>query len=538
VNPSGPATIAGRWETDNAARQGSLMRARQCAALTKPWVLPPDGQTGEEKLPESYQSLGAHGTTNLEGKMLVALFPPDMPWFALDIAADIKHDLKTDPESLQQAETVLFYRSLVIAAALESANLDGDGKGYRNRMGFRTRKRMSLGQLLVTGDTLEYLTNDYRLKTFRRDQYVTFRDSCGDVCYHIVKENIDPLTLTDDQLVTADLKPEELKKKRASERMMDLHTMVEFQPRTKKWTITQELNGHEIASSEEPHTPFFSTCGELSSGEHYGRGFIEQHLGSFRSFDRLGERLLDFAAMASRMHPVLDYACQMRDTEFNKPTGSVLRAKVVGGQVQDVALLKVEKLADFKVVYDTYLNFRGELGKAMLMEDESAPTGEAGRSPKAWQTIVNQLDGALGGLYAPIADDQQLPLLRRTIYQLERDKLLQPLPNDMVSAKVLTGIHALVRQRKAAALVNYAQTVAALGDSVVQKLNPFVIADVLARYQGIDEPGVVKTTEQVMQEQQQAMAKATQAAAAEKAVDLAGNHNNPKPTPPQTRPPP
>lgn len=521
---AGKGVLKTRFDAADSARSEILERARTCAAMSKPWVLPPLGQTADARLPQAYQSLGARGMTNLEGKMLMALYPPDVPWFSLELSAEVKYDPSIPTERLQQAEQVLFLNTLTAISKLEAANLKGESAGYRHRSGFRARKRLALSQLLITGDVLEYLSDDYRLKVFRRDQYVTGRDSSGDVLYHGTVEKIDIRSLPDDILVKAKVRNiDKLMEKPVGDRMAELYTFVDYHPVTSRWIIQQELNGHVVNESEETVSPYFCTSFELAPGEDYGRGFMEQNLGDFTTLDQLGEKFLDFAAAASKLLTVLDYSCATRDTDVAKSSGSVIRAKVSAGEVQDIAFLKLDKLADFKVVYDVRETVRKDLGQAMLLENEAAPSGESGRSPVAWQTITKQLDGALGGFYAPIADDQQVPLLRRLFHQLRRDRLVLELPENVVEIRVLTGIAALSKAQKATGIMSYAQAIAALGPEVMAKLDGTVVADVLARLYGIDEPGMVKTNEQVAAEQQRMLRLAAQQAATEQAISTTGN---------------
>src|SRR5574343_426501 len=88
--------IASQYATDDGQRTELLDRARLCAALSKPWLLPPVGHLASSKLPEAYQSLGSRGLATMEGKMLLALFPPDQPWFTLEPAPKIRFELPPD----------------------------------------------------------------------------------------------------------------------------------------------------------------------------------------------------------------------------------------------------------------------------------------------------------------------------------------------------------------------------------------------------------------------------------------------------------
>lgn len=514
-------TIKALWEHDDPARQEILDRARMCAALTKPSVLPPRNQSSSQKLPENYQSIGSRGVTTLEGRMVMALWPPEVPWFQLQPAAAIRYNPEIPPEVLQEIQDVLYLHELLIQATLESAGLRSNK--YRRQSAFRSSKRMAISQLVVTGDTLEQMLDDYRVRVFRRDQYLTKRDSAGDVLYHVVNERIDPLTLSDEQISDANLDKTELMGKDVSDRMEDLYTKVEWQPWTRKWVIAQDLREQKINESEETISPFFSTAFDLSPGEDYGRGFVELNLGDLRTLNELEEKLLDFAAMASVHLIAKDYSSLVRDEDLTKPTGSVFSARVISGQVQDVGLLRAEKMNDFQVVFQAAERKRKDLGGAMLIQSESVRDSERTTKFEVAEVTIRELEGVLGGFYAPLADQQQVPLLNRTIWQLKRDKLLPPIPEKSIDIRALTGVAALSRQIKLGKIMNIADIAKGFGDEALAKLDVGVLMDVAARYQSIYEPGLIKTNEQLAAEQQQALAIQAQSAAQQEAIGVAGS---------------
>jgi len=515
------ATIKARFDADHQDRFANLEIARVCASLTKPWVLPPQQQLPNQKLPENYQSVGSRGVTNLEGKMLAALYPADEPWFALLPAAAIRYDPDVDPAMLNAMQEALFRQELLIQATLESAGAGSKGAKAQRRSGFHSGKRSVISQLLICGDVLEHLGDDYRIKKFRLDQYTTRRDSSGDVLYHTITETIDPLTLTPEQIEKAGLRKADLEAKGVADRMVDIYTLVEWQPLSKTWKVRQEVNGKEIVEFSDPVSAFFSTPFELTSGEHYGRGFIELNLGELRSLNELSERILDFAAIASKILIAKDNNSEVRDEDLTKRSGSIIHARVAGGVIQDLAVFQSQKLGDFQIVHATVDRLRKDMGGAMLMESEVTPRGDRVTAFQA-SRVAAELEGGLGGFYATINDDQHVPLLRRTMYQLRKDKLLPVLPDDSVEVQTLTGIAALSRQARGGRVLGFVEAVSKLGPEAMARVDPGVLVDVLRRYGRIDEPGLVKTREQARAEQQQAMADQASMAAAERGIDAVG----------------
>jgi hypothetical protein len=516
--------IRSLWSREDGQRTAILERMRHCATLTDPTLLPLDGQTPDQVLPTSFQSLGAYGLSNLVGKSLAALYGG--PWFRYLPSARVRHSGRVPVEILQDLEAKLFMRELTMLATLESAQSSRDTGAFdnapRRKSGFKSRKRLALSYVFGCGDVLEQLTDDYRIKVFRPDQYTTLRDSCGDVLHHIVRERIDVATLPAEAIEKANLGDIANESRPVHERMKDLYTMVEWSPFSKKWVICQEVQGVEIVESEEPVSPFFATPYKLVSGENYGRGKIEELLADLQSYDNLRERLLDYAHACSDFKVIKDNSSMVRDEDLAGKSGKIMFGRVQGGQVQDIAYLRTEKLSDFQVCYQTMEAIRRDLGQAFLIEGETTPRGER---VTAYQVsrVAKELEEGSGGAFSNINDYQQVPLIERLEYQMVRDGVLKKLPEGSTEVSILTGISAIEASNRAGAILEYAQVVASLGEEAIRRIDMGVLADVLARFSRIQEPGLVKTREQLANEQQQAMRQQQAMLASEKATEVIGN---------------
>lgn len=510
------ATIKSQFDQDDKAigRQSQLRIAEECASLTKPWIQPPSGQTAGDLFPDTEQSLGARGIANLEGRLLLALYPPNQSWFILELSPEIKNDF--DPEQVRAWEDALFMQQLVIQTKLESSAMQ---RRARRRAGFRSRKRMALAQLLVTGDVLEQLTSDYRLKVFRRDQYVTQRDSAGDVLYHIIKEQVDPLSLSEEMFEKTQLSIDE--DTPVFKRMADLYTYIEWQPRVKNWLIRQEVNNHTVAETTEDISPYFSTAYDLPASEHYGRGFCEANLGDLRSHNAMRKAKLDHAGLASKMLFAMDYSSNVVEEDLTQESGGTFRAKVTNGRIDDVGILNVQKVADFQVVQAADADIRVDLARAMLLESEIQPQQERVTAAQIHR-IALELEGTLGGAYTPVADDQQIPLIQRTMFQLEKEDLIENLPDNSIDVTLTTGLAALGSQVRIAKLLSFAEIVVRLGEEASRRLNMGVLIEVLRRWSQIEDPRVIKTEEQIRQEDAEKRRQLIQASAQQQVIQSSG----------------
>ena len=72
------------YDTLEGHRYQYLDRARSCSKLTLPYVMPEEGHGAHSRLETPFQGVGARGVNNLASKLLLALLPPNAPFFRLN----------------------------------------------------------------------------------------------------------------------------------------------------------------------------------------------------------------------------------------------------------------------------------------------------------------------------------------------------------------------------------------------------------------------------------------------------------------------
>ena len=85
-------------------REIYLERARESAELTIPHLYPPKGSNEATTYPTPYQSVGSRGVMNLASKLMLALFPPQAPFFRLDVDDLVYKQIEGDPQQKQTIE--------------------------------------------------------------------------------------------------------------------------------------------------------------------------------------------------------------------------------------------------------------------------------------------------------------------------------------------------------------------------------------------------------------------------------------------------
>jgi hypothetical protein len=120
--------------------------------------------------------------------------------------------------------------------------------------------------------------------------------------------------------------------------------------------------------------------------------------------------------------------------------------------------------------------------------------------------LANALEASLGGLYSNLSQTLQLPLVKRLMERMQKQKRLPALPDGIIKPSIVTGTAALGRGNDLNNLMQFMQVVGSLGSGVLENfmnVDEFIIRTGASL--GIDMGGLVKTKEQLQAEQQAQM---------------------------------
>ena len=118
-----------------------------------------------------------------------------------------------------------------------------------------------------------------------------------------------------------------------------------------------------------------------------------------------------------------------------------------------------------------------------------------------------ELESSLGGLFSLLTVEFLVPYLNRKLLVLQRTGELPRYPKDIVNPTIVAGINSLGRGQDQQSLTMFLQTIAAtLGpEALVNFVNADEAIKRLAAAQGIDVLNLVKSMDQMQQEQEAAM---------------------------------
>jgi hypothetical protein len=465
-----------------------LNRAQLCSKLTIPSLIPEDGTTSATSFYTPWQSIGAKGVNNLASKILLALFQPGSPYFRLTVnEADLA---ELGEATVGEVEAGLATYERVVMSSLENSKS-------------RSSLFNALKHLLVGGNSL--LFEDPKTGTVRMYPLSRFvvKRTPGGKHVQIITMDTTSWGVLDDDTKAAVLNSPHPGAERGADDKVEIYTGIALID--KKWMIYQEVAGVMVPGSEATYPmdacPYIPLRFSAVEGEDYGRGMIEELYGDLNTVDALQQAVAEGSSIASLVKFLVDPNGNTEVSDLTKtPNGGFCP-----GRARDVEALQVQKYGDLRVAREYLAELKADLQAAFLMHQSVQRNAERVTAEEI-RFMAQELEDALGGIYSLLAQELQLPLVNSSIRRLTKNKTLPPLPKE-IKPEIITGLAALGRnqehQRLRVFVADVAQT---FGPEVSAK---YISVDEYAARSGaalnIQTEGLVRTTEEVDQRDQQAL---------------------------------
>lgn len=512
--------IRSRFEQMYASGFISLNRGRDCAKLTIPSILPPEGFNETMTLDVPWQSVGAYSVNNLASKLALVLFPPGGVFFRLIISDFVFNQMMderniTDPKQREDLKNELVLAlSVIERAAME----------YLETNGWRAALAQALKHLIVVNSCLLYVrpgTN--KLRTLRRDHWVCKRNLDGEVVEIITKEGTtwEELPEAIRQRLSASGKGSEIMSPNLGGDLsttdghngsmlassldptnLDIFTRAVV-GKDGRFHVSQEIRDVDIGVIDiytRENLPWVVVTWDLMSGENYGRSLVEHHLGDFRSLEALSQCIVEYSAAAAKLVPLVNpNGVTCLDDLSHGANG-----QFIPGRKEDVGFLTTDKYFDLKIPQEVRQELKQMIFQAFLVNSSIQRQAERVTAEEI-RVMATELEDALGGAYSLLAVTLQLPLSRLIMNELEK---LPEFPkvsqiSDTVKPMVVAGVEGL---GKAHEMQRMLQALGVLqtspeGSQMIKWGN--VIKRIFA-LSNVDATGLVKSEEEIQAERKAA----------------------------------
>lgn len=480
-------TAKSRYAKLEGDRRPYTDRAEKCAKYTIPMAFPKDTDSASTNYETPYQSIGARGVNNLTSKLMLALFPPNAPFFRLALGDDIENALGDDSATRQQWEEALSKLERKITSYMETHQI-------------RTTANEALLQLVIAGNVCVFLPPaEGGMRIYRLNSYVVSRDGIGNVLEIIAKESVAYGALPPEaQNAIGEAGAVD------ADRAYDVYTHTYLEGDVYK--SYQEVEGAIIKGSEQEYpkdkSPWIPLRLKKMDGESYGRSFVDEYLGDLKVLEALSKSVAQVAAVASNILYLVNPNAVTRISELSKAkSGDFIR-----GKIEDIQILQVNKTSDLQITENAIQSIEGRLSYAFLLNSAVQRNAERVTAEEI-RYVANELEDTVGSIYSILSQEFQLPLVKRFMIQMTREGAIPDLPQGSkgVEPLIVTGIEALGRGHDLTKLDTFIRYAQVFPEAFQTSVKQGEILRQIATALGIDSSSVVKTDEEVQQEQQQQM---------------------------------
>lgn len=495
------AKIAGRYARLDSTRMSHLIRARECAKLTIPTLMPPAGHGNATKYYTPYQGIGARGVNNISSKLLLALLPPNHPFFKFDVPEKVLKDFGQTKGAVEETLT----------------SIERDILGEINSSNIRLAIFEGLKQLIVAGNVLiNFPEGTDNLRVFRMDRYVCRRDVMGNVLELIVKEEVAPSMLDPELRATVGLEDDP----ESDYKNIAVYTSIEWDEESQVYEVEQEINGVFVPDSygtyPKDKLPWLALRLIAVDNEDYGRSYVEEYLGDIKSLEGLTKAIVEGSAAIAKMVWLVNPNGTTKKRDLVEADNNA----VLTGNAADVTVLQAEKQADFRIALETVKTITDRLGYAFMLNTAVQRPGERVTAEEI-RYMARELEDGLGGIYTVLTQELQLPMLNIILNRMAKSKKIPALPKGIVKPTITTGLEAIGRGQDLEKLQMFMTALQQLQATNVVKMDEVIKR--MSNAMGVDPNGLVKTQQELQQEQQAAMQAQMIQAAVPNAVTQIGN---------------
>lgn len=480
-------SISDQFQELMVRRTTQLDRARDCSELTVPSLMPRVGFTADDDMPDLYSSLGARGAMSLASRITSAIYPLNqLPFFQHEL------DMQYVPpgEDTTELENALNRLDRTIMDKLAETNL-------------RQELFVLYQHLIILGDALLYQSDDYDFRVIRMDQYVLRRRPDGTVTQIIVREWVDPEALPIEWTNVPDTPHHGMAYGSGpSSDHEPCYTKLDLQD-DGTWESEKEFRDAIVDSGSYEVSPYSPQTWSRVAGEDYGRSLVEENLGDLRSLEQLSKALIEGSAANS------EYRVGIRPGGIGNigDMQETANGDYIVAEQGDIWSFQLNNQVQLQTTANARDMLSRDLGRTFLLASATQPTGERVTATQI-RELAAELDQALGGVFSGAARDIQIPIVRRTMALMVRDRMIDPAILELVGGimrlKIRTGLEALNREAENQRLMQWSQIVMQIPDAM-QAVNWSNFLTKFTSSFGLETTGLVKSSQQIQQEQQAAM---------------------------------
>ena len=478
-------TAKKRYDSLIGLRSTYLTQADVSAKLTLPYLIQDEEQTrgAHRDLKSPWQAVGAKGVVTLASKLMLALMPIQTSFFKLQVDDSQLGDVPPEVTTELDLSFAKIERTIMDAIAASDD---------------RVVIHQALKHLVVAGNALIFMGKE-GLKLYPLSRFVVDRDGNGNIIEIVTKEKIAKKLLAD---VIPDYEPPQSSQDPEDDRE-DCDVFTHIRRDGNRFVWHQEVYDKIIPASRGKApidvSPWLHLRFNTVDGEAYGRGRVEEFIGDLKSLEALSQAIVEGSAAAAKVVFVVSPSSTTKPQTLARAGNGA----IVQGRPDDIGVVQVGKQGDFATAYNMMQQLEKRLAEAFLILNVRQSERTTAEEVRMTQM---ELEQQLGGLFSLLTVEFLVPYLNRKLVVFQKTGQIPKLPKDIVKPTIVAGVNALGRGQDREALGMFLQTISqTMGPEATQRfINPEEVIKRLAAAQGIDILNLVRSMQELQQEQQAA----------------------------------
>ena len=491
-------TIQGQFKEMDGLRQQRLEASEQFAYYTIPSVFPKLDTTDQTVSVGMLDSIGAAVANHFSNKLVTTLFSPNRPFFRIvpDEQAEevqvLEEAMESGDPNDQQAATQAHDNLRKAFSKTEKKAIK-----YLENIGYRTTATHAAKLLCITGDCVIRSTKDKRSVAYSMRDYVARKDMAGKDVVLIVRDAMAfgalPPATQEQVRATMDKGTKHL----MATTDVTIYTKLEIQ-NDGRYKVTQAVENWDMPEGDTPNlvtdreSPFTHLSWNLSKGENYGRGLVEDYAGSFHVIDNVTTYQVQMAAKAADIKIFVDPASGIDIQELNSSESGTY----IAGRPGDIQQGQTGMAQDLQYMDAIIQVHKRQISAAFLYQKGGTRDAERVTAEEI-QNDAAELEIAHGGVYSRFAADWQQKVAREATSAVGDDM------GDVVEPQILTGMDSISRVGEMQAVHMFVNDLAILNnlpEDARAALNMQRYAEYAALNRGIDDNSFVKTDAELQEE--------------------------------------
>lgn len=420
------------WEKLARDRNDFLDRAKKYAVLTLPYLIEeassqPGSQVG-------WQGVGAQAVNHLSNKLAQVLFPPQRPFFRIDLTQ--KGEAAIASAGYKKTELASLF-AVVETQAMKAL----EGRTFRPAM------VEAFKHLLVGGTVMLYKPKTGSIQAVPLHHFVCNRDTNGDLLDIILLQ--EKALRTFDPATRSAIEAAQSGKKCGDDDNIKLYTHAKYEG-DGMWSVRQSADDVPVGKESRvvfEKLPFIIATWKRAYGESYGRPLCEDYAGDLFVIQFLSEAVARGAALMADIKYLIRPGAQTDVDHFvNSGTG-----EVITGVADDIHIVQLGKYADLTPIDAVLEKYTRRIGVVFMMESLVRRDAERVTAVEIQRDAL-ELEQSLGGAYSLFAATLQSPL---AMWALQETK--SSFTKDKFDPVIVTGIEALGRMAELDKLAQFSQ---------------------------------------------------------------------------------